>query len=95
MSREAIERLVESTESNARLLAQLRAAQTPEEKAAIASSHGFDVSAAEWKALRDMKEPPAAGEVSDQELEGVSGGIIEFLEWMGGAMYQRARRFFD
>ena len=95
MSVEAIERLIETAESNHGLLAQIRAARSPEEKAAVASSQGFDVSAAEFKALRDMKEPSPAGELSDQDLDGVAGGITDFLEYMAKGMYYKVKRLFD
>jgi predicted ribosomally synthesized peptide with nif11-like leader len=88
MSRAGIEGLVNAARSNQDLVSQIKAATSNQELAALASRHGFDVSAAEWQALRDMKEPPGPGELSEGDLSQVSGGVTEFLYWMGKAMYQ-------
>ena len=88
MSRAGIEGLINATRSNHDLVSQIRAATSNQELVALASRHGFDVSAAEWQALRDLKDRPGPGEMSEADLSQVSGGITEFLSWMADAAYQ-------
>lgn len=76
MSQEAIIKLAKLAQSDGALLRELQAAKTHQEKAAVAVKHGCDVKADELAALRDFADQDDGGELSEAELELVSGGGI-------------------
>ena len=95
MSQEAIINLVKLAKKDEALLAELRAAQTYEEKAAVAVKHGCDVKADELVALRALAdEGKAGGELSDEELEMVSGGSF-FSRLKAAATWVKDHVFVD
>ena len=76
MSQQALIKLVKLAESDEALLGKLQAAKTDEEKAAVAVNHGCDVRAEELATLRGLTNKSAGDELSDAELEMVSGGSL-------------------
>ena len=76
MSQQAIIKLVKLAESDEALLGELQAAHTDEEKAAVAVNHGCDVRAEELATLRGLTKKDAGEELSDAELEMLSGGAL-------------------
>ena len=66
MSQEQLQAFLEAVKANAELQEKLRAAGDPDAVVAIAKAAGFVISAEELKR--------AQAEVSEEELEGVTGG---------------------
>ena len=60
-------------ERNKELIAKARGAKTPEELMSLAKEHGTELTEVEAKAYFDRLHPQA-GELSDDELDNVSGG---------------------
>jgi predicted ribosomally synthesized peptide with nif11-like leader len=77
MSQQAIIKLAKLAETDEALLAELQAATTDEEKAAVGVIHGCDVRAEELATLRALVDKHAGDELSDSELELASGGALE------------------
>ena len=85
MSQQAIIKLAKLAQSDEALLGELHAATTDEEKAAVAANHGCDVRAEELATLRGLTKKDAGEELSDAELELVSGGALEgYIKLKGG-----------
>jgi predicted ribosomally synthesized peptide with nif11-like leader len=76
MSQQALIKLVKLAETDEALLGELQSAETLEEKAAVAANHGCDVQVEELETLRALAKRDAGEELSDLELEMVSGGSI-------------------
>ena len=76
MSQQAVIELVRLAETDETVLSELQAADTLEAKAAVAARHGCHVGIQELAALRALAKQDAGGELSEEELELVSGGSL-------------------
>ena len=72
MSEEQLKAFIEKVKADTSLQEKLKAAADANTVAAIAKEAGFSISA------DDLKNDQSAIELSDEELEGVTGGIICF-----------------
>ena len=68
MSAEGMQSLTERLQSDESLRSRLQAAPSQEEMIRIAADAGFDVTPADLP-------PPPSGELRDEELERVAGGV--------------------
>jgi len=78
MSAEGARGFYERVTSDQRFRARLEAAATPEEKRRIVAEAGYDVSGDDLSTIRNLA---GMSELSDEELEGVSGGELELNRW--------------
>ncbi|MDX9871707.1 MAG: Nif11-like leader peptide family RiPP precursor [Clostridia bacterium] len=69
---EKFQRLVEMLNDDEQLAEKLMSQETPEEAQELLKGIGFEFSAAEILELRDAL---VASQLSDEELEGVAGGV--------------------
>ena len=69
MSEEQLKAFLEKVKSNAELQEKLKAAASPEAALQIAKEAGFSITAEDIQSMQS-----ATQEVSDEELEGASGG---------------------
>jgi predicted ribosomally synthesized peptide with nif11-like leader len=76
MSQHAMMNLIQMAEGDKALLKELQEADSLKEQAAVASRHGCDVTVEELVALRALAKKNAGEELTDAELEFVSGGSI-------------------
>ena len=70
MSKEQLNAFLEKVKSETELQDKLKAAASPEAALQIAKEAGFSITAED---IQSMQSAP--GEVSDEELEGASGGF--------------------
>ena len=58
--------------------------KSPEEVLAIAKEYGKEITLEQAQELFDKLKASATGELSDDDVEAVAGGLFEgFLEWVG------------
>lgn len=76
MSMDALHGLALRAKSDAALTDSLRACKSPEEVIAVASKAGFAVSSADLSAAAEVA---ASQDLSDDQLDQVSGGFIETI----------------
>lgn len=58
--------------------------KSPEEVLAIAKEYGKEITLEQAQELFDKLKASATGELSDDDVEAVSGGLFEgLLEWVG------------
>ncbi len=73
---ENVKRFLEAVSQDKEFLEKINEAASPETVIALAAEKGFTLTA------EDMK-PAATGELSDDELDGVAGGIDNTALWEG------------
>ena len=71
MSEEQLQAFLEKVKGDASLQEKLKAASSPDDVAAVAKEAGFDIS------LDEISNAQSA-ELSEQDLEGVSGAGVQF-----------------
>ena len=81
MSAEGAAALFERVSSDEQFRAQLEAAETPEEKRRIVTDAGYDVTREDLPTMR--KAAGLTAEISDENLEKVSGGQINTWDPIG------------
>ena len=79
MSEEQLKAFQEAVQADAALQEKLKAAGDVDAVVAIAKAAGFVISAEELEAAAQAALSAQAGELSDQELESVTGGATDQL----------------
>ena len=82
MSEEQLNAFMEKLESDSSLLEKLKAAASPEDAIAIAKESGFEITADDMIKMTSESE-----ELSDKELESVSGGFTMFRGYQFTKMF--------
>jgi predicted ribosomally synthesized peptide with nif11-like leader len=77
MSKEAATALYERVNSDEEFRTQLEAAETPEEKRRIVTEAGYELSSDDLSTVRKLA---GVSDLSDEDLEKVSGGMFE-ISW--------------
>jgi predicted ribosomally synthesized peptide with nif11-like leader len=77
MSKEAATALYERVNSDEEFRIQLEAAETPEEKRRIVTEAGYELSRDDLSTVRKLA---GVSDLSDEDLEKVSGGMFE-ISW--------------
>jgi predicted ribosomally synthesized peptide with nif11-like leader len=77
MSKEAATALYERVNSDEEFRTQLEAAETPEEKRRIVTEAGYELSRDDLSTVRKLA---GVSDLSDEDLEKVSGGMFE-ISW--------------
>lgn len=72
MSEEQLESLLSRLKDDAALGEKLKGASDLDTALSIANEAGFDVSKADW----DMYQEQNAAELSEEDLDGISGGLV-------------------
>ena len=75
MSEEQLKALQEAVNTDSALREKLKAASDAEAVVAIAKSAGFVITAEELEAAAQAAVSAQAGELSDEELESITGGL--------------------
>ena len=78
MSEEQLKAFLEAVKADAGLQEKLKAAGDADAVVAIAKEAGFSITAED---IQSMKS--ATGEVSDEELEGATGGAVAVMSLLG------------
>ena len=81
-----MKKFLEAVSQNKECIEKLKKAETPEAVIALAAENGFTLT------QEDLKQEPASGKISDDELEAVAGGKTCSCffggggEWSGGCI---------